>query len=101
MATLFTTLMNTLNVIITKNHSHAHLKSDGRVPYTDQEAAQTTTNVQTVYKPSELSLVTEERKIKDSKILLIHLVYAQTGHAIPISACRMTSTKMDTIVFPH
>ena len=39
MATLFTTVTNTLNAIITKDHLHAHVKRDGLVPHTVQEAA--------------------------------------------------------------
>ena len=39
MTTLFTTVTNTLNAIITKDHLHAHVKRDGLVPHTVQEAA--------------------------------------------------------------
>ena len=66
-----------------------------------QEAAQTTTNVPTVFKPFQPLLVAEERKVKDSKTVLIHLVYVQTGQVVPISACWMTSRKMVINAFAH
>ena len=61
MATLFTTLTNTLNAIITKDNLHAHVKKNGLEPQTVQEAAQTTTNAPTVFKPSEPLLVAKQR----------------------------------------
>ena len=100
MATLFTTVTNTLNAIITKDHLHAHVKRYGLVPHTVQEAAQTTTNAPTVFKPSQPLLVAKEGKVKDSKTVLIHLVYVQTGQVVPIS-CWMTSKEMDTNGLAH
>jgi len=96
MVTLFITAMNMLNATITRVHSHAHVKRDGLVLPTVQEAVQTTMNVSTVFKPSHPLPVVEERRVKDSKTVLIHLVFVQIGQAVLISACWMTLKKMVT-----
>ena len=67
-----------------------------RICHTVEEAAQTTTNAPTAFKPSQPLLVAKERKVKDSKTVLIHLVFVQTGPAVPISACWTMSKKTDT-----
>merc|ERR1711917_57986 len=90
------TVMNMPNATIMRAHSHAHVKKDGLVPHMVQEAAQTTMNVPTVFKPSHPLPVAEERKAKDSKTAQIHQVFVQTGQVVPISACWMMSKKMDT-----
>jgi hypothetical protein len=84
MAMLFITATNTPNATITRAPSHAHVKRDGLVLLMVQEAAQTTTNVQTVFKLFHPLPVVVERKIKDLKTVLIQLEFVQTGQVVPI-----------------